>query len=152
MFVLGGCSKFVEQQQKTKSSELVDVTSDNHGSHVSPTRVVIPINQKVSQIGKPAIIEGARSIGRFEIRNNCLVFVKEHKNQSGTVILGKSATLIRNRTFLKIDHLEIPLGSLLIVEGVIRDRDINTGDVHPEIPDYCPKNSILVGAIDAFEP
>lgn len=155
VMLLSGCKQqSVKLSQDVKTSEIfptenVEVKADTDISVESVSYdIFVPTYQYPLEVipGKPSIIEGRNSIGKYQLVDGCLLFVDINTGQIGTAILPRGSLLSYEPFMLHIAGDEIALNQQTTVAGVIREnRSLEDWSIHPPIPPSCPSSSIIIG-------
>ena len=89
------------------------------------------------------------STGKFEILNNCLVFMNESNGKTGAVLLGPETYVSKDRDLIIVSRtLTVPIGKRLRVGGYIQSNLFYEAEyLKPPIPKTCPDLVINVGGI-----
>lgn len=109
----------------------------------------VPAYTHKNENGRPVIIKAKMSTGKFEIVNNCLVFMNESNRKIGAVLLGPDTYVSEDRAFIIVSPiLTVPIGKRLRVGGYIQGKSLFEAEyLKPAIPKTCPDFVIDVGEI-----
>ena len=119
------------------------------GFKEKPQKFRVPSYTRKSENGRPVIIKAKMSTGKFEILNNCLVFMNESNGKTGAVLLGPETYVSKHRDLIIVSRtLTVPIGKRLRVGGYIQSNLFYEAEyLKPPIPKTCPDLVINVGGI-----
>jgi len=107
----------------------------------------IPADIRISENGKPLILKNTRTYGKFEIQNNCLVFVNEKTGLVAAAIMLRGNYISHDRTKIVQAVHTIPIGKRVSVMGQQPASQLKDWEVEP-IPKTCPNISVYTGVLN----
>ena len=107
----------------------------------------IPADIRISENGRPLILRSTRTYGKFEIQNNCLVFVNEKSGLVAAAIMLRGNYISHDRTKIVQAVHTIPIGKRVSVMGQRPAVQLKDWEAEP-IPKTCPNISVYTGVLN----
>jgi len=156
VFCLASCTELT-MDSDSKKNHVVETKAQSETRRESRTTPISPLIAgevlihryvRKSEIGRPVITEATYSYGSFEILDECLIFTTENNGQIGVPLFFGNPSFSNDMAAITIFEKRVEFGKQYRVNGVVRGRYLDNDDVVPPIPNFCPKETIIIGGIE----